>query len=148
MSWLLALLGVVLLSVLVDILLPSGQTNKFIKGIFAILIIFVIITPLVRLKNKEFNLSNILEGGEIQIDTAFVDKTNERKAEQQKNQIIEVLKNNQIIVEDLVITYESGNINSITDVKVKTQNIDKTSTIKKIICGILQISEEYILVYE
>lgn len=148
MSWLLALMGVVLLSVLVDILLPSGQTNKFIKGIFSILIIFVIITPLLRLKNKEVSFSGLFEEGNIEVDEAFVASTKKRQYEQKEKEIKEILKNYEITIDELVITLEAENINNIIDVKVKTKNIEQTSTIKNVIGGILSIEEKYILVYE
>lgn len=148
MTWLLALMGVVLLSVLVDILLPSGQTTKFIKGIFSIIIIMVIITPLIRLKDKDFSFSGIFESSEIEVDETFIAKSKMRQYEQKEKEIAEILKNNKISVEELVITFDSADINNIIGVKVRTKSTDQTSTIKGIISGILSLEEEYILVYE
>lgn len=148
MTWLLALMGVVLLSVLVDILLPSGQTTKFIKGIFSIIIIMVIITPLIKLKDKDFSFSGIFESSEIAVDETFIAKTRIRQYEQKEKEIAEILKNNKISVEELVITFDSADINNIIGVKVQTKSTDQTSTIKTIISGILSLEEEYILVYE
>lgn len=45
-AWILAIVGVICLSVLVDILLPNGQTNKYVKGIFSVITLYVIISPL------------------------------------------------------------------------------------------------------
>lgn len=148
MTWLLALMGVVLLSVLVDILLPSGQTTKFIKGIFSIIIVMVIITPLIKLKDKDFSFSGIFESSEIAVDETFIAKTKMRQYEQKEKEIAEILKNNKISVEELVITFDSADINNIIGVKVRTKSTDQTSTIKSIISGILSLEEEYILVYE
>lgn len=148
MSWLLALTGVILLSVLVDVLLPSGQTNKFIKGIFSILIIFVILTPILKLKNNDFSFSGLFESDVIEVDEVFIRNTKLRQYEQKESEIKEVLKNYQITIEEFVITFDSKDINNITSVKVRTKNKEQTSTIKQIIGGILSLDEQYIIVYE
>lgn len=56
-AWILSIVGVVTLSVLVDILLPEGQTNKYIKGIFSVITLFVIISPLPKLISNNFDLN-------------------------------------------------------------------------------------------
>lgn len=56
--WLLKIVGVVFLGVLVDILYPNGKTNKFCKGIFSLLTLFVIISPIFNLKIDSINMSD------------------------------------------------------------------------------------------
>ncbi len=56
-SWLLSIVGVILLSVLSEFVLPEGQMNKYIKGIFSFVILLVIIMPLPKILGKDFNLS-------------------------------------------------------------------------------------------
>lgn len=56
-AWLLSIVGIVFLGVMVDIISPSGKTNAFIKSIFAIFLIYVVITPIVKyIKNGEFKV--------------------------------------------------------------------------------------------
>lgn len=43
--WVLGIVGIIVISVLVDVIMPSGQTSKFIKTIFGYLIILVILSP-------------------------------------------------------------------------------------------------------
>ena len=45
-SWVISIVGVVLLSLIADIMLPEGQINKYIKSVFAIITVFVIVSPL------------------------------------------------------------------------------------------------------
>lgn len=148
MSWLLSLVGIVLISVLVDILLPSGQTNKFIKGIFSILVVFVLITPLIKLKNGNFDIGNLFSNEEVAVDSAFINKANERELEYIENNIIEILAKKDIKVEKVVLITKSGNINSIDNVQVKAAKIEQSSSIKSIVSEILSIDEKYIIVYE
>lgn len=56
-AWLLSIVGIVFLGVMVDIISPSGKTNAFIKSIFAIFLIYVVITPIVKyIKKGEFKV--------------------------------------------------------------------------------------------
>lgn len=56
-AWLLSIVGIVFLGVMVDIIAPSGKTNAFIKSIFAIFLIYVVITPIVKyIKKGEFKV--------------------------------------------------------------------------------------------
>ncbi|MDR2091560.1 MAG: stage III sporulation protein AF [Clostridiales bacterium] len=45
LSWIISIAGVMVLTVLLDIILPDGQTNKYIKGIFSVVVITVVIAP-------------------------------------------------------------------------------------------------------
>jgi Stage III sporulation protein AF (Spore_III_AF). len=58
-AWILSITGIVVLGVLADVLLPEGQTNKYIKGIFGILTLLAIISPLPRLLNFEFGAESL-----------------------------------------------------------------------------------------
>ena len=58
-EWLLSIAGIILLSVLCEFILPEGQINRYIRGIFAFITIFVIISPLPKLLNKEMVVLNL-----------------------------------------------------------------------------------------
>lgn len=48
-SWILSIAGIIVFGVLVDVVLPKGNTSKYIKGIFAAVVVYVIISPLPKL---------------------------------------------------------------------------------------------------
>ena len=52
-GWLLGIVGVVSLGVLIELLLPEGENSKYIKGIFSVIVIFVIISPLPKLVKSD-----------------------------------------------------------------------------------------------
>lgn len=57
--WILSIAGVIVLSVVVDLVMPNGSTSKFIKNIFAFVIVIVIISPIVSfLSNKNLVLDD------------------------------------------------------------------------------------------
>lgn len=74
-AWLTGITGVIALGVLLEILLPEGQTGKYVKGAFSLLVILVIVSPLPTvfgaLKEWQPDYSDIAP------DDAFLDETRE-----------------------------------------------------------------------
>ena len=60
-SWLLSVVGVVILGVLIDVVLPEGNVNKYIKAVFAFVIILVIISPLTKIDSVDVSLENLIK---------------------------------------------------------------------------------------
>lgn len=56
-TWILSIAGVVCLSVIVELILPNGQMNRYIKGIFSFIIILIIIMPIPKLLKLKVDLS-------------------------------------------------------------------------------------------
>ena len=50
-AWVLSIVGIVVLTLMVDIIIPEGKTGKYIKGVFAMLTVFVIAMPLPKIFN-------------------------------------------------------------------------------------------------
>lgn len=70
-AWLLSIVGVVLLSVLAEFVLPEGQINKYTKVIFSFFVLLTIILPLPKLFGKEFDLSQYFSQGQLQEDYLY-----------------------------------------------------------------------------
>ena len=51
-AWVLSIVGIVVLTLMVDIIIPEGKTGKYIKGVFAMLTVFVIAMPLPKIFNN------------------------------------------------------------------------------------------------
>ena len=58
-EWIMSIVGITALGVLMDILLPEGETSKYIKGIFALFTVFVIIYPLPKIVNGNFDYNSL-----------------------------------------------------------------------------------------
>lgn len=141
------LVGVVLLSVLVDILLPSGQTNKYIKGIFSLLVILTLLTPMIKLKNADFKLSDMI-GDELVIDQGFLDDVHDREITALESKIEQELNNRGINTKKVVLTVKDGNINSIMNVSVQISDIANSDAVKNAVSGMLFIDKDMVSVYE
>lgn len=87
-SWILSVAGVCVLGVLVDLILPSGQTKKYIKGIFAFITVLVVISPLPSLVNSNFSLSTIFGDEQtIVIQEDFIYEVNKQRLSSIENMI-------------------------------------------------------------
>lgn len=89
-AWLLKITGVIALSALSSLLIPNGQTKKYVKGIFALITLFVLVSPLPKLLKSDFSgFPNAFDtAGELEIDETFLHgvatnayKTQERNIE-------------------------------------------------------------------
>lgn len=58
-GYVLSVLGIVIAGILIDIIIPSGTLNKYIKSIYSIFVVAVLISPLTTLiaKGKNFSLN-------------------------------------------------------------------------------------------
>lgn len=73
-AWLLKITGVVALSTLSSLLIPNGQTKKYVKGIFALITLFVLVSPLPKLLKSDFSgFPNAFDTAtELEIDETFL----------------------------------------------------------------------------
>ena len=76
-GWLISIVGVVSLGVLIEVLLPEGENSKYIRGIFSIIVIFVIISPLPKLAKGDYVKGFETSTQEIAIDGDYYDAVKE-----------------------------------------------------------------------
>ncbi|MEG1527737.1 MAG: stage III sporulation protein AF [Clostridia bacterium] len=123
--WAIAVIGVVILTVLVDIIIPDGQTNKYIKGIMAIIVIFVIIQPLPIIFNS--NLADLTTSDNqdpITIDTNFIEFVNNLSAQERENSLIIYLESKGYKKVECQIVYaNSNNIRLVEKVLLNLNNL-------------------------
>lgn len=93
-SWIMSIAGVVCLSVLVELAMPEGQMNRYIKGTFSFIIVLVIIMPIPKLIGTNFDFSNIFDYSDIQINDDYIYQLNLDKINAVKADIEEEIKNN------------------------------------------------------
>lgn len=91
-GYILSILGIVVVGILFDVIIPSGSISKYIKSIYAIFVVAVIISPVVNfLSNKneiDFNYQ------EYQIDSKLINYINTQKVKSLENEIESELKEN------------------------------------------------------
>ena len=74
MQWVMGIVGVVLLGVLADVVLPAGQMHKYVKGIFTVLLVVALVSALVGMIRQQSALSLVdnLTGEGYQTDVDYI----------------------------------------------------------------------------
>ncbi len=75
-NWIMSIAGVILLSAIVELILPNGQINRYIKGVFSFIIVLVIIMPIPKLLNIKLDLSNVFNSEEIVLQEDYLYQIN------------------------------------------------------------------------
>jgi|GEM_PF-4030326 len=144
MTWILKIVGVVLSSVLADVLLPSGQMNKFVKGIFAILLIFTLLDPVLSFaKGEGLTLDFSSSSSQISADDDYLFKVTEKRAETLEELLSAVLKRQGVDAEEIVVCLNDGKIASVQVVLNAEYDF---ATIKDIICGYISVDQKNIVI--
>ena len=65
-QWVVTVAGIAILSVLCDVILPEGQTRKYVRTVLGIVVTLVIVQPIVGLLDGDFDLWNTETETEVQ----------------------------------------------------------------------------------
>ena len=148
-SWLLGIIGVVFLGVMLEAVLPEGRTNAFIKSIFIILFIYVVMNPIIKLiKNNDL----------IDFSQVFSVKQDEY-LEQLKLELKYKIENHlytngvegvyveiegNVVNNDIKINKINVNISNIV-INKQDEHIDKYKLITGLIMDIVKVDKESIV---
>lgn len=148
-AWILSIVGVVFLSVMTDVISPEGKTNAFIKSIFAIIFMYVILTPVIKL----FNEKNLMDITNFSI--MYEDEFQEQKLSEIELEIETNLVSNGVYGVNIDVKgYSTEEYTKIQKVQVDLSNlvlnnedkhINKYKLITKLIVDVVDIDEENIV---
>lgn len=153
-EWILSLIGMVFLGVVIETILPNGKLNTFIKSVFALFLLFVIVKPLPKLFNKNLKLNTDYSYVE---DSNFLNTLNQKKLENYEISILNQLENEGITnvsilfdadttKSDLIIQKVYVDICNVV-LKNKDKHINITDTILKIVTNTLNILDKEVVIY-
>jgi len=157
--WILSIAGVIVLSVVVDLVMPNGSTSKFIKNIFAFVIVIVIISPIVSfLSNKNLVLDDFFKEKSIVVQDEFIASVNRQLLDKMEEDIQKTLKANginnvqvgfsaDIFQNELKIEQISVDLSQIV-IDEKISHINIKTSIRDIILRFVSIEEKKIVFYE
>ncbi len=138
-AWLLSIVGVVSLGVLLEILLEDGETSKYIKGVFAIAVVLVIVAPLPKFFKKDWDFNAFFNGKLHQPNQEFVDNINESQLASVEKYLESKLVEKGFDIIEVRITYEK-NGRKVSRVEVWAKSVDNTQEVKE--CVVLNINVE------
>ena len=157
-GYLLSLLGVILLGVLVDIILPSGSISKYISGIFAIVVTFVMISPVISWIKNDYKLTDYFTASDIELNDKLLYKINNSKFTALEEQIEVELTNSGYNNIDIDIQFDlvAGNV-TITQVLAdltnlvinqNSSNINRYVYVRQVVMSHIAVTEEVIVFCE
>lgn len=115
-SWLLNIVGVVFLSILFDLIYPSGKTNKFCKSLFGIIAAGVIISPILKI---DFSVSADY------VDEKIVESISSARAEVYASNVQNYLSSEGIVGANVEVKYTL----SENDFKLKSIYVDASNIV-------------------
>ena len=105
-SWVLSVSATIVLTVVVGLIAPQGKIGGFIKSIFSLVTIIVIIQPLVNLKNVEYDF-NVSSNLEWSVQQDYLEFTDFKKTQALENDTKTLLLDKGYNVDSVTINYES-----------------------------------------
>lgn len=153
-SWVLTIVGVIIITVIVEITMPDGNINKYIKGILVIFTVFVMVSPITNLnifesiKNSDYD---------IKLDDSYLGDVNSQIANEYKIIIESKLKTNgyeNVTVDIDLKDDEKLEIDAVfvylydLVLKSKDESINIYNNIKSIIKSVVVVDAEDIIFYE
>jgi len=158
-SWLMSIVGIALLGVITDLMLPEGQMQKYVKAVFAFLVVFVIISPFPKLLNSNLSIEAFF-GKEhaLQIQTQFIGVVNMQKKLALEKTIVQGLELHGITnctakvnIDYLTNDFKVANILVDVGQVVLTKqlsHIDMIALVRTVTKQLSGIKEEYITIHE
>lgn len=140
-GYILSILGIVVAGVFIDIIVPTGSISKYIKGIYSIFVVAVIISPVVKFLNKNHNLT--IKYAEYNINENLLDYIYSMRATSLETNLEKLLEDQGFSNLDIKLTFSIKN-NELTynscavnlknlSISSDKQHINKYEFIKNII---------------
>lgn len=159
-QWVISIAGVVVLSTAIEILMPAGSINKYIRSVLAIVCMFVIISPIPKILNSGLSITDIFYNNSLEtsIDYSFVEYINGKKVDLIERDVEIYLEGKGF--KDVAIEIEAAYLGTDTEILfVKAdlknlvilsadKNINSNDEITSLICNYFTINKEKVLLYE
>lgn len=130
-SWLQGIIISVIVATIIEMILPNGNTKKYVKVVLGIYVVFNIITPIInQFTNSNFELSSIINIEEYtkkmdtyEVGSSNIDKSNEESIKQiyksnLKNDITAKLEEKEYLVKKLDIEIENDKTYKIKNIEL------------------------------
>ncbi len=154
-GYLLALLGVVMLGVVIDVIIPSGSISKYISGIFAIVVMFVMINPILKFVKSDYTLSDYFTSVDIELNSKLLYNINNNKFNALEKELEKELEDNgynnveidiqfKLVEENVEITQVLVDLTNLV-INQNMANINRYVYIRQVVTSKVAVSEEVVV---
>ncbi len=152
-GWVLSIVGIIIITVIVEITMPEGNINKYIKGILVLFTVFIMVSPLTKI-----DVFNVLENGyDMVLDSDFLGDITKQKIEEYETMLADKLSENgykNVVID--IITQNDETVEIVTIfvdltklvLNGNNQNINIYNNIKNIIKSVVEVEAEDIIFNE
>ena len=145
-GWIVSIVGMVLMVTLVEIMLPDGQTAKYIKGVVSLMVVYVVLLPIPQLLNAKIDINTFFNFSEerYQIDDAFIQIINEDKQSVLSAELTEKFRSEGLTASGNVILHDGNEISLV----VITCLTEQSDIAVRVTMESLGVKEDRIVIHE
>jgi len=158
-AWINCILATIILMGIVELIVPEGETKKFVLLISGIITSIIIATPVIKFFSKDFSLDRVLDVNKAEDNFYYIDTL--RNTVKRQGEILEEVFSDNVVREfnntyfDMELTTckisflhdTDGKIIEIKEVSVKCKNsVDDVSLLKKRVSNICEVSVDKVRV--
>lgn len=131
-QWVVTVAGIAILSVLCDVILPEGQTRKYIKTIVGIVVTIVMLQPILNLidGSRDFGLQPS-SGYSVSVQQSYLDMVEDKERLAEEKNVKSVLNANGFNVTDVDISKSRKTVIVQVDSKQNNEIEQKINSILK-----------------
>lgn len=155
--YLMSIVGVVMLVVAIDLILPDSKISKYIKGIVSIFVVAVIVSPVISIVKGDFDWKSIFTESSYQVDENIMASINNQNIQVLQDELsnclqqngykgVEVMISTNFINNEIKINYIYVNLCDLV-LNENIEHIDYYTNIKELIKKQINIEEDKIVIY-
>lgn len=155
-NYVLSILGIVVIGIIIDVVIPSGNINKYIKSVFSIFVVSVIISPIVKFISNKNGIK--IDYNNYELDAGLVEYIFEKRVDNEEIKIETYLEDEGFKEVDININFSINN-NEIEYISCQVnlknlvisadkQHINKYEFIKEVVKDFTNLTEEEIVIDE
>lgn len=158
-SWLLGVLSIVLITVIVDMLLPDSKMSKYIKSVLATITVLVIVMPLPSIIKNGCNFNaDSLFNYDYTLDENFLDYANSSKLSYLARGVEDALEEKGFLnvsveikgyveTDEIIVEFVTLNIKNLV-LESDNEHINKYNVLKQLVTEYLYIEEGQVIINE
>lgn len=157
-AWILSILGIVVIGAVIDLVLPSGRMNKYVKSVFAAVTVLVIILPLPNMLKNGCDSENFIFNEQIQLQEDYLGYAEKVKRDSIVRGLRSALASDGITIGEVEIVGKfSAAVPIVEEVRInlsqvvisgQTEHINKCEVVRSKVSEYLSIDKESIQIYE
>ncbi|MCR4725657.1 MAG: stage III sporulation protein AF [Clostridia bacterium] len=146
-GWILSVVGMVLTVTLAEIMLPEGQTSKYVKGVVSLMVVYVMILPIPKLLSLKFDANSFFNfsASSYEIDSGFIQIIKEDKQSALSDSLTSVFRDSGIASASATVLIQGENEIDRVILSAKEEDVESAFAIT---LSYLNVKEDRVVIHE